>query len=549
MKSRGIFLIYILFALLICTNCSSDNPGIPSKRIILIGIDGVGLDGFQKAKTPNLDGLVSRGAISLSTRAVMPTVSGPNWSSHLLGAGPEQHGITSNGWTVNNYAIEATVKDEDGYFTSVFNLVNKQLPNAQTCFFYDWDALANFYNLNKINQVAYSKTYKETFEKATPWIIKNNPIFSFIYIGHPDEVGHEHEWGSIQYIKALEDVDKALGAFFRALKNANMFDETHIIVVTDHGGVKHGHGGLSMAEIEIPWIIAGPGIVQNKLIEQPNDVFNTAATIAYLLDLDIPHEWIGRPVLGAIESESRYAEVNTNSYVPQPYSNLESGLYYESTLARFDVSHPDCDIRFTINGSDPDVNSKIFTKPIGLIESKVVKAAAFKNESSSRIITIDYRKIIKVDDISCKYEPNSNYGGNGAKTLLNLQFGSGNYKDGEWLGFQGSDLEAILRFDMYTNLKSVAIGVLNKKGSWIFLPDEIIVLASLDGSNYKEIGRTTTENISKFEKSGRAEIKIGITPVKTKFLKVIAKNIGVCPAGHSGEGKPAWLFVDEIIIE
>ena len=39
-----------------------------------------------------------RGAWTLKARGVIPTVSAPNWASVLTGAGPEQHGITSNGW-------------------------------------------------------------------------------------------------------------------------------------------------------------------------------------------------------------------------------------------------------------------------------------------------------------------------------------------------------------------------------------------------------------------------------------------------------------------
>jgi hypothetical protein len=549
MKNITILLIYSLLILIICINCSDEDSGIPAKRVILIGIDGMGIDGFQRAKTPNLDELVKRGAISLTTRAVMPTVSGPNWGSHLLSAGPEQHGITSNGWTVDNYSVEATKRDKDGYFPSVFTLIKEQLPNAKTCFYYDWDALANFYNLRYIDQVEFSESFNETFKKATPWIIEDNPRFSFIYIGHPDEVGHKYQWGSPQYIKALEDVDNAIGKFFTALKNANMFEDTHFIVVTDHGGVKYGHGGLSMDEIEIPWIIAGPGVIQNKMIGQTNDVFNTASTIAYLLNLDQPYEWIGRPVLGAFEKESKYAKSNINEYVPQPFSNIESGLYYESSLVSFEVSDPDCEIRFTLNGTDPTANSKIFTKPIALLESRLLKAAAFRNGSRSRITTIDFRKITEINGLKFFKQPDPEYAGSGPFTLADRQTGTLDFKDGKWLGFYGEDLEATLNLGSFTNIQSVFIGFLSNENSWIFLPQEIIVLASVDGITYSKIGSISSDNIQQRKRIGRNEIQVKIKPAKTKFIKVIVKNIGVCPTGHPGEGEQAWLFVDEIIIE
>ena len=109
-------------------------------------------------------------------------------------------------------------------------------------FYYDWDALANFYNLRYIDQVNYYKDYKVTLLNATSWIIEHDPEFTFIYIGYPDEVGHKYKWGSEQYLRSLEDVDTVIGDLYRALKHAGMYENTHIIVVTDHGGIDTGHG-------------------------------------------------------------------------------------------------------------------------------------------------------------------------------------------------------------------------------------------------------------------------------------------------------------------
>ena len=37
--------------------------------------------------------------------------------------------------------------------------------------------------------------------------------------------------------------------------------------------------------------------------------------------------------------------------------------------------------------------------------------------------------------------------------------------------------------------------------------------------------------------------------VKARYLKVVAKSIGVCPPGHPGAGGKAWIFADEIIVD
>lgn len=520
-----------------------------TERIILIGIDGMGIDGLMKASTPNIDELIYSGATSLRTRAVMPTVSGPNWGSHLLGAGPEQHGITSNGWTTIEHSVEPTYKDGDGYFPSIFQLISEQLPEAKTSFFYDWKALGNFYNLKNIDKVEFSKGYIESFEKATPWILKNNPLFSFIYIGHPDEVGHSFKWGSKEYIKAIEDVDKSLGEFFSQLKQNGMFENTHFIVVTDHGGNDYGHGGLSMDEIEIPWIIAGPGVIKDRIIEQHNDVFNTASTIAYLLDIEQPYEWVGRPVLGAFQNEKNYSSSNTNGFVTSPEISIESGLYSEYRLVEVDVNDPKVTVRFSLNGEDPTEASNEFSKPILIQKTKQLKTAAFRDGFRSPVQTLDFRLVNKARLIELNYLPSEKYSGNGAGTLTDLQIGSNDFKDGKWLGFSGENLEANLTFEEVITIQQVSLGVLNMPYSWIFPPTEMKVYAALNPDYFQEVGTLNTDQINTRLENGHRDLLIKTKSIQAKYLKVIARNVGICPPGHAGEGEKAWLFVDEIIVE
>ncbi len=37
--------------------------------------------------------------------------------------------------------------------------------------------------------------------------------------------------------------------------------------------------------------------------------------------------------------------------------------------------------------------------------------------------------------------------------------------------------------------------------------------------------------------------------MKARFIKIAAKNIGVCPKWHPGSGNKAWIFIDEITIK
>ena len=148
----------------------------------------MGAEAFQLAVTPNLKRLAREGALSLKARSVMPSVSSPSWGSHLTGAGPEQHGITSNEWHVDKFNIPPTDRDDDGYFPSIFTLVRRAIPHAETAVFYDWDGLANLFNRKDPSRVEFSLNLDETLAKAVPYILeKATPLR--LYLRRPSRRG------------------------------------------------------------------------------------------------------------------------------------------------------------------------------------------------------------------------------------------------------------------------------------------------------------------------------------------------------------------------
>ena len=62
------------------------------------------------------------------------------------------------------------------------------------------------------------------------------------------------------------------------------------------GGIKTGHGGKTLREMEIPFIISGKNVRKGMEIKESMMQYDTAAMIAYILGLKQPQSWIGRPV-------------------------------------------------------------------------------------------------------------------------------------------------------------------------------------------------------------------------------------------------------------
>ena len=65
--------------------------------------------------------------------------------------------------------------------------------------------------------------------------------------------------------------------------------------------VLQGHGTLVMEDMESPFVVFGKNVKSGYLIEEPVVQYDIAATIAYILGLETPSAWRGKPVLGVFE--------------------------------------------------------------------------------------------------------------------------------------------------------------------------------------------------------------------------------------------------------
>lgn len=297
MKKVLFFTISMIAVSILFTGCS--NPRAEAHRVILIGLDGISVDGYKTAQHPNLDQLFGEeGTLSLETRDVMPSVTLPNWTSHLTGSGPEQHGVTDNHWELDSAKLPPVDNDNKGYYPSLFKILKEQVPGVKTGFFYNWSKLIEPFNQDYIDEVSFEEndSYLENYSKAFDFIFKNRdqPSFVFLYSVHTDHAGHKFGWMSPEYIAAIEEADVHIGDFLEKLKAEGLYENTHFMFVTDHGGINKGHGGVSKTEMEVPWAITGSGIKKGYMLKKPNNTINTAATIVYLFDCQPPLSWIGK---------------------------------------------------------------------------------------------------------------------------------------------------------------------------------------------------------------------------------------------------------------
>lgn len=209
------------------------------------------------------------------------------------------------------------------------------------------------------------------------------------------------------------------------------------------------------------------------------------------------------------------------------------------------------EIRFTLDGTNPIPLSPLYIEPIVISESAHIKAAVFQNgESSGQVISREYTLHKAFASEVSLEEPNSpNYDAQGQYSLVNGVKGTNSYSDGNWQGFLGNDMVATLDLGKVTNINRIEVNALQNNASWIFFPQEALFFVSSDGESYTTLGRMVNQVSPKEGGKLIQTFSVEQKADNIRFVKVHLCNLGVCPQWHSGEGKEAWLFVDEIVVE
>ena len=84
---------------------------------------------------------------------------------------------------------------------------------------------------------------------------------------------------------------------WKQLEEANLLDRYFILVQSDHGGHGKSHGTDLPEDLTIPWIAAGAKIKRAGEIQEPVRIFDTAPTLAQVLDLPLSEDWEGQPIM------------------------------------------------------------------------------------------------------------------------------------------------------------------------------------------------------------------------------------------------------------
>ena len=210
----------------------------------------------------------------------------------------------------------------------------------------------------------------------------------------------------------------------------------------------------------------------------------------------------------------------------------------------------DIPIHYTLDGSKPTVESPLYTGPIELTNSCTFKAKGIGESHETRVYTEKiYFSKATAKPITLIQPVHKNYTFNGAITLVDGLKGTPNYRTGRWLGFSENDFEAVIDLQKATEIKSVAFDTSVDKSDWVFDIRGIEISVSNDGENYNMILDNDYPSLTDEDPNIIYNHRFKLKPTVGRFVKIKALVEHSIPAWHPAKGMPAFIFIDELIIE
>ena len=278
-------------------------PGTP---VVIISIDTLRSDrlpayGYDGVETPAIDELRSRGVLFERAYTHVPLTL-PAHASLLTGTLPSVHGVRDN----HGYTVDVTRTPllqqrlaGAGYLTggAVSSFVLRDATGIASGFEFYQDEIEVTASLGL---QGIQRTGDETLDALRSWIRTSSrePFFLFFHIYEPHTPYDPPEpFASLYddgYDGEVASADAIVGEFLSELRSLDAYDESLVILLSDHGEGLGEHGedehGLLLyrTTLQVPLIVKLPGSYRaGESVSHPVQLIDIYPTVLSLLGLDV----------------------------------------------------------------------------------------------------------------------------------------------------------------------------------------------------------------------------------------------------------------------
>lgn len=253
------------------------------RKCILILVDGMRPDALPACGNPFCKDILKTGAVQITARTVMPSVTLPCHISLFHSVPPERHGTLTNDYVEQVRPVK-----------SLFEVLHDA--GKKTASVYNWEQLRDISRPGYLDFAYYLSQYaqKDSDSRITDtalcYLEKESPDFMFLYLGETDEAGHKDGWMSPFYLKTLSGAWDCIQRVADATQG-----EYDLLLVADHGGHGRCHGTDMPEDMTIPIFLRPVG--GEKIDTENVDIMDLSPTIARIMGLAPDRDWEGHSLL------------------------------------------------------------------------------------------------------------------------------------------------------------------------------------------------------------------------------------------------------------
>ena len=208
-------------------------------------------------------------------------------------------------------------------------------------------------------------------------------------------------------------------------------------------------------------------------------------------------------------------------------------------------------IRYTLDGSEPTLESPLFEKGFMIDGNTVIKAATFAADGSK---SRTYCDTIEVNPATfCKITLNNapwhSYTYGGGPTLVDGIRGNGSYRTGRWLGFYKKDCDVTIDLGKAIPLSEVAFNCCIFQCDGVVDTSGVELSLSTDGKKYTTVVDETYPEVKRELEFGTVTHRLPFKKQKVRYIHLVVKTVKELPEWHNLPKWGGFVFVDEISVK
>ncbi|MGC9331557.1 MAG: GH92 family glycosyl hydrolase [Bacteroidales bacterium] len=245
-----------------------------------------------------------------------------------------------------------------------------------------------------------------------------------------------------------------------------------------------------------------------------------------------------------------HSEIKADPIVICPVIESEHRVFTDSVkISISSAQKENINIFYTTDGSEPYRKSNLFTGDFYVSESCQIKAIACTENNKSGVVSARFSKLDPNVSLTLHAKYSNQYAAGGDNALIDGIRGGKDFRTGQWQGYQGQDIEAVVDLGSEKTLSVIGVRFLQDIKSWIWIPAKVEILVAGKSKRFTVLAdidpKTDDTAYGQFVESIEAEAN----EKNIRYIKIRAKYPGTIPDWHPGAGNASWMFADEIYFE